>query len=63
MQTVSVVETSRNVWRVAFDGRVRGDSRGYDRQGAIAAAEQAVRDEERWAARDGRPIELRLAID
>lgn len=28
---ISIVETSRNVWRVSYDGRVLGDSPGFSK--------------------------------
>lgn len=37
-QIVSVKETAPGVWRVTYDGRWFGDSRGYDRAGAVTAA-------------------------
>lgn len=30
---------SRQIWRLTYDGRILGDSRGYDRKGAKIAAE------------------------
>jgi hypothetical protein len=60
MRIVSIIETYPNCWRVAYDGRVLGDSRGFDKNGALREARQIVADEQRWAARDGRPVELQL---
>lgn len=60
METVSIKETSPNVWRVSFNGNVLGDSRGHRKEGAIAEAKKFVADETRWAARDGRPAELEI---
>lgn len=41
-KVVGITETSANVWRVTFNGSVLGDSRGYDRAGALAEAKRYV---------------------
>ncbi len=63
MKTVSIKETSRDVWRVAIDGRVPGDSRGFNRTQAEEEARTMVQNETRWATRDNRPIELCLSSE
>lgn len=40
--TISIRETSPNVWRLTHDGRVLGDSRGYRKDQAIAKARERV---------------------
>lgn len=41
-QVISIKETSPDVWRVTFDGKVLGDSRGFDRAGALREARDVV---------------------
>lgn len=60
LKVVTIAETSPGVWRLAFDGRALGDSRGYDRTRAIAAARERVAEDERDAIRYARPVILRL---
>jgi hypothetical protein len=36
---VGIQNTGRDCWRVTYGGRVLGDSRGYDKRGAIAQAQ------------------------
>lgn len=43
IRIVGIKETSPAVWRLTFDGAVLGDSRGYDRDEAIAKARSFVR--------------------
>jgi hypothetical protein len=39
---VGIQETSKDVWRVSFNGTILGDSRGYRRSEAIAEARKYV---------------------
>lgn len=36
----SIKETAPGVWRCTINGRVPGDSRGFDKQGAIREAKE-----------------------
>lgn len=42
VETVGIRETSPGTWRLTFDGRVLGDSRGYDKHRAIEEACRTV---------------------
>lgn len=41
-RVIGITETSRDVWRVTFNGLVLGDSRGYRRAEALAEAKSFV---------------------
>lgn len=41
-QIISIKETSVNSWRITFDGKVLGDSRGYIKEKAIKEAHRLV---------------------
>jgi hypothetical protein len=59
MKVVSIVQTGR-CYRLAFNGRVLSDSRGYSLEKAREEAVFEVNDDRRRATRDKRPIELIL---
>jgi hypothetical protein len=50
---VSITETSRNVWRVTFDGKVLGDSQGYTEARAADEAMHIVNRETDWCLARG----------
>ena len=60
MKVVSITETSRNVWRLTFNGHVLGDSRGYAKASAIRDAREYVAMQNRWADEQNRPHEYKL---
>lgn len=41
-RVIGIAETSKNVWRLTFNGTVLGDSHGYDRARAISEARSFV---------------------
>ena len=45
VQIIGIKETSPNTWRVTYDGRVLGDSKGYSRVKALEEANKAVAQE------------------
>jgi hypothetical protein len=59
---VWIKETSPGTWRVAFNGSIMGDSRGYPRERCVEEARGWVQREAGWAARDGRPTMMRGSL-
>ena len=57
VENISIIETSRNVWRISVDGKALDFSRGYDKPRAWAEATAIVERDHGWAVRDNRPIE------
>lgn len=53
-QVIGIAETSPNVWRLTFDGRVLGDSRGYSKR-------EAQNEANSWVARHPDYYELAKA--
>lgn len=53
-QQISFRRDGPHSWRVTYDGRTLGDSRGYDRAGAFAAACAIVDAEHALARIEGR---------
>lgn len=49
---VSIKETSRDCWRLSFDGRIRGDSRGYSKEKAQQEAVAYVTKANKWPCRE-----------
>jgi hypothetical protein len=39
---IGIKETSKNSWRVTYDGKILGDSKGYSKEQAIAKAKEIV---------------------
>jgi hypothetical protein len=60
---IGIRETSPNVWRVTYDGKILGDSRGYSRDAAIfeAKAIAARTDDGDW--RGGEWINILNVLD
>lgn len=61
MKTVSIKETSPDIWHVTVDGEVLEGSIGSDRRRARNVAVLMVEIEEREADRDGRHVEMEMA--
>ncbi len=59
--TVGKQEVASGVWFLTFDGRILGDSRGYDREGVRKAAYELVDHAKAQAERDGTASHLVLA--
>lgn len=49
---VGVAETSPGSWRLSFDGKILGDSRGYDKARALREAQAHVDRTRTWKYRD-----------
>lgn len=63
LQIITIRETSKNVWRLAFDGHVNGDSRGFDKVGAWSEARATVATDKRDAIKYDRPLIYTLGTE
>lgn len=53
-EEISIRETSPGSWRITFNGKILGDSRGYDRARAWQVAQEIVRKNHAEAAAECR---------
>lgn len=42
IRKIGIIETSKNAWRVTYDGRVLGDGGGYAKAAAIVLAKAII---------------------
>lgn len=58
LEKISIRETSPGTWRVTFNGSVLGDSPGYRKEQAIAAAKAAAARDDcgRWVGNKWVPV-------